>query len=53
MSYPSSLGWIDICWPPVIERLGAIKIKTSFEPGRAVKTPIVEYEQVEFDLKAA
>ncbi len=35
------------------ESVGAIKIKTSLESGRAVKTPIVEYEQVEFDLKAA
>ncbi len=35
------------------ESVGAIKIKTSQESGRAVKTPIVEYEQVEFDLKVA
>ncbi len=35
------------------ESVGAIKIKTSQESGRAVKTPIVEYEQVEFDLNAA
>lgn len=35
------------------ESVGAIKIKISQESGRAVKTPIVEYEQVEFDLKAA
>jgi predicted transcriptional regulator len=35
------------------ESVGAIKIKTSQESGRAVKTPIVEYGQIEFDLKAA
>ncbi len=35
------------------ESVGAIKIKTSQETGRAVRTPIVEYGQVEFDLKAA
>ncbi len=35
------------------ESVGAVKIKTSQESGRAVKIPIVEYEQVEFDLKAA
>jgi predicted transcriptional regulator len=33
--------------------VGAIRIKTSQESGRAVKTPIVEYGQVEFDLNAA
>jgi predicted transcriptional regulator len=35
------------------ESVGAIKIKTSQESGRTVKTPIVEYRQIEFDLKAA
>lgn len=35
------------------ETVGAIKIKTSTSAGRAVKTPVVEYEQIEFDLKAA
>jgi predicted transcriptional regulator len=35
------------------ETLGAIRIKTSTVSGRIVKTPIVEYEQIEFDLKAA
>ncbi len=35
------------------ETVGAIKIKTSTVSGRTVKTPIVEYEQIEFDLKAA
>ncbi|MFN7904305.1 MAG: hypothetical protein ACK5P5_03905 [Pseudobdellovibrionaceae bacterium] len=35
------------------EIAGAIKIKTSTVAGRTVKTPIVEYEQIEFDLKAA
>jgi predicted transcriptional regulator len=35
------------------ESVGAIKIKTSMVNGRAVKTPIVEYEHIEFDLKVA
>ncbi len=35
------------------ESVGAIKIKTSQEAGRAVKMPIVEYGQIEFDLNAA
>jgi len=35
------------------ETVGAIKIKTSTVNGRTVKTPVVEYEQIEFDLKAA
>ena len=35
------------------ETVGAIKLKTSIATGRAVKTPIVEYEHIEFDLKAA
>ncbi len=35
------------------ESVGAIKIKASQVSGRAVKTPIVEYGQVEFDLNAA
>ncbi len=35
------------------ETTGAIKIKTSIVSGRSVKTPIVEYGQIEFDLKAA
>jgi predicted transcriptional regulator len=35
------------------ESVGAVKIKTSQASGRSVKTPIVEYEQVEFDLKTA
>lgn len=35
------------------ETVGAIKIKTSIIGGRTVKTPVVEYEQIEFDLKAA
>ncbi len=35
------------------EIVGAIKIKTSTVSGRTVKTPVVEYEQIEFDLKAA
>jgi predicted transcriptional regulator len=35
------------------ETIGAIKIKTSIVSGRTVKTPIVEYGHIEFDLKAA
>lgn len=35
------------------EGVGAIKIKSSKVDGRTVKTPIVEYGQIEFDLKAA
>lgn len=35
------------------EVVGAIKIKTSTVGGRTVKTPVVEYEQIEFDLKVA
>jgi len=35
------------------ESVGAIRIKTSQTAGRAVKIPVVEYDQVEFDLKAA
>ena len=35
------------------ETVGAIKIKISTVSGRTVKTPVVEYEQIEFDLKAA
>lgn len=35
------------------ESVGAVTIKTSQESGRAVKKPVVEYDQIEFDLKAA
>lgn len=35
------------------ETVGAIKIKTTTISGRTVKTPIVEYGHIEFDLKAA
>ena len=35
------------------ESVGAITIKTSQASGRSVKTPVVEYGQVEFDLKVA
>ena len=35
------------------ESIGAIKIKTSTVSGRTVKTPIVEYGHIEFDLMAA
>ena len=33
--------------------VGAIKFKESTIGGRAVKTPIVEYGQIEFDLRVA
>lgn len=35
------------------EEVGAVKIKSAQVAGRTVKTPIVEYQQIEFDLKAA
>lgn len=35
------------------EAVGAISIKTTTISGRTVKTPIVEYGHIEFDLKAA
>ncbi len=35
------------------EAVGAISIKTSTVSGRTVKTPVVEYGHIEFDLKAA
>jgi hypothetical protein len=35
------------------ETVGAIKIKSKTVSGRQVKMPIVEYEQIEFDLKVA
>lgn len=35
------------------EAVGAITIKVSTVSGRTVKTPIVEYGHIEFDLKAA
>ncbi|MNK01260.1 hypothetical protein D3C87_190560 [compost metagenome] len=35
------------------EEVGAIKIKESKVDGRSVKTPIVEYDQIQFDLKAS
>lgn len=35
------------------ETVGAIKIRSKTISGRAVKTPIVEYEQIEFDLRVA
>ena len=35
------------------EAVGAVTIKTSVVSGRTVKTPIVEYGHIEFDLKAA
>jgi len=34
-------------------KVGAIKFEASTIGGRAVKTPVVEYGQIEFDLRAA
>lgn len=33
--------------------IGAVSIKTSTVSGRSIKTPIVEYDHIEFDLRAA
>lgn len=35
------------------EELGAIKIRERKVQGRLVRTPLVEYDKIEFDLKAA
>jgi predicted transcriptional regulator len=35
------------------EVVGAVKIKKTMVDGRAMKTPVVEYDQIEFDLKVA
>ncbi len=35
------------------ESMGAISIKTSIVSGRTLRTPIVEYGHIEFDLRAA
>lgn len=35
-----------------LEEVGAITLKTAKVSGRTVKTPVVEYERVEFDLAA-
>ena len=35
------------------EKMGAIKIKESKSKGKLVKKPIVEYDSIEFKLKAA
>jgi predicted transcriptional regulator len=35
------------------EEVGAVKIKTSVSGGRTIKTPVVEYDHIEFDLKVA
>jgi len=35
------------------ETVGVIKIKSTVVSGRSTKTPIVEYDQIAFDLKAA
>lgn len=34
------------------EEIGAVKIKESKSKGRAIKTPVVEYQKIEFDLAA-
>jgi predicted transcriptional regulator len=35
------------------EELGAIRVEEKKVGGRLVRTPLVEYEKIEFDLKAA
>lgn len=35
------------------EGVGALTIKTSKASGRTIKTPVVEYGHIEFDLRAA
>jgi predicted transcriptional regulator len=35
------------------EEVGVIRIKETRENGRLLKTPIVEYQKIEFDLRAA
>lgn len=35
------------------EEIGAIKIQTATVSGRNVKIPVVEYDNIEFDLRAA
>jgi predicted transcriptional regulator len=35
------------------EEVGAIRIRESKISGRSVKTPIVEYDQIQFDLRVA
>ena len=35
------------------EDIGALKIKEQVKAGRKVKTPIVEYDKIEFDLQVA
>ena len=34
------------------EEMGAIKVKTATQAGRTIKTPVVEYDTVEFNLAA-
>jgi predicted transcriptional regulator len=35
------------------EEIGAVKVKEHKVGGRTVKTPVVDYDKIEFDLKAA
>ncbi len=35
------------------ERVGAIRIKESKVSGRSLKTPVVDYDQIQFDLRVA
>ncbi len=35
------------------EEVGAIKLKERIVDGRTVKTPVVDYDKIEFDLRAA
>ncbi|UXR63794.1 hypothetical protein EZJ49_12050 [Bdellovibrio bacteriovorus] len=36
-----------------LEEVGAIKIRESTQNGRKIKTPLVEYKQIQIDLSAA
>jgi predicted transcriptional regulator len=35
------------------EEVGALRIKKSTVAGRSVKTPVVDYDQIQFDLRVA
>ncbi len=45
--------YLNILSITFFENMGAISIKTSIVSGRTVKTPVVEYGHIEFDLNAA
>jgi hypothetical protein len=39
--------------PLKFEEVGAVRIKKSKVAGRSVKTPVVDYDQIQFDLRVA